>query len=491
MNRFKLILLFLCLYSKNSFSADTLKFKTFGTEYDNEAKDIIHCQDNGYLIVGSTYVSEAKKSDVYLLKLDANFEKEWSFAYGGTNIDGANSVIQLNNGRFLIAGYSNSFNNGGYDIYLICTDENGQFIWEKTIGGDDWDFAHDLILTYDNKILLCGETYSYGNGNADAYLIKIDENADTLFTRTYGFTGKDAAYELIQSHDSLVYICGETYVGATDSTNILFWTLDQNHNNNIVTNIGGTRTDIANDIIETSDHNLLIAGETGSLSNRSDVNQYLVKINPVGQILWDLEGGNAASGNLDDSYGSVAQNNLNLYLAGGYTNTYGYLNSQDISMSCFDQNGNFRRGNNIGQNEDEWIEKIIAVNDKFVLVGNIQSFTNGNTDVFVGYGIDDMMTDSSYINLGSVKDTFIISVPNIGYEVNISVYPNPAENFITVHNTSNESTAVIIQNAMGQIMKTVSLFQTDNIDISYLPIGIYTMSILGRNKRIDKKFIKQ
>lgn len=474
-----LLFLFVFLFCSISYAGDTLFFKTVGDQNDNFGKDIIHCQDNGFLAVGSTYVSEDKKSDMYLVKFDSIFEIEWSFAYGGSNIDGAESVVELPDGSFIIAGYSNSFGNTGYDVYVVSVNSTGSFLWEKTYGGADWDFAHDLILTQDNHLLVCGETFSYGQGNSDAYLLKLNTQGDTIFTRTDGLSGKDAAYSLIESADFSVYITGETNTLGNDSTNILWWKLNALHENELITSFGGIREDIGYDLVQTLDNQFVISGSTGSLSNRADANQYLVKINALGQVDWQLEGGNAASDNKDDVYYSAAQNSLGLFLAGGFTKTYGYYGTRDISISCFDGNGNFRRGNNIGNEKEEWIEKIIAVNDRFVLVGSIASYTNGNMDVFIGYGIDDMLEDEIFFYEESILDTFVVSVPSLSMiePTNARIYPNPASEYFFIANSDQNLSEVRVFNLYGQEVLFEKINDTSPISISHLSAGTYLVQI--------------
>lgn len=490
MGRKTFLFLFVFLSYSVSYAGDTLFFKTVGDQNDNFGKDIIHCQDNGFLAVGSTYVSEDKKSDMYLVKFDSNFDIDWSFAYGGSNIDGAESVVELADGSFIIAGYSNSFGNTGYDVYVVSVNSMGSFLWEKTYGGADWDFAYDLILTQDNHLLVCGETFSYGQGNSDAYLLKLNTLGDTIFTRTYGLSGKDASYSLIESTDLSVYISGETSTLGTDSTNILWWKLNALHENELITSFGGIREDIGYDLIQTLDNQFVVSGSTGSLSNRADANQYLVKINALGQVDWQLEGGNAASDNKDDVYFSAAQNSLGLFLAGGFTKTYGYYGTRDISISCFDANGNFRRGNNIGNEKEEWIEKIIAVNDRFVLVGSIASYTNGNMDVFIGYGIDDMLEDEIFFYEESILDTFVVSVPSVPI-INQTlpfIYPNPAKEYFLIPQTGNKIIDIHVFNLFGQEVLSKQASFEHRIDISRLPIGTYVVQI-QYERSVEKQIV--
>ncbi len=474
------IALFFSFYSK-LYGIDTLKYRIIGNEYDNVAEDIIKCADKGYLIVGKTYVSDEKKSDVYLLKLDSNFNKIWSFAYGHSNLEGANAVVETKDHHFILSGYSNSFGNLGYDLYLLCVDSNGLFLWEKNYGGNDWDFAHDIIQTYDNHFIIVGETFSYGKGQNDAYVIKIDALGDTLWTKIYGKSKQDAAYSIIEASDSMVYITGNTFTESSDSLDILCLVLDKNHDFLTLFEIGGDRTEIAYDIIEAKNGDLIFAGATNKFNTRNDLNQYVVRTDKLGNIIWEVQGAdndNVGAINLQDELYSVAENDVELLLAGGYTQTYGYTFSKDMNIQQWDFYGNFRGNHALGLQYEDWVKKVISVGSNFVFVANTHSFGSGNSDIIIGYNFSDMATPYEVKFLPVILDTFIVSVEN-NQTVNVilensknHIFPNPFLDRITIAGNTQKIT---IYNVLGDIVYKHNSKTTDSfvIDLSYLKPGSY------------------
>jgi len=99
-------------------------------------------------------------------------------AIGGENPSWGHSLIQTSDGGYAIAGYTYSFSAGGRDVYVIKLDANGNLQWTKTIGGTDWDVGHSLIQTSDGGYAIAGETYSFGAGGKDVYVVKLDRNGD-------------------------------------------------------------------------------------------------------------------------------------------------------------------------------------------------------------------------------------------------------------------------------------------------------------------------
>jgi hypothetical protein len=85
------------------------------------------------------------------------------------NIDIIRAIEILPDSGFIIAGYTNSFGNGGYDGWLMKIDKNGDTLWNKYVGTNDWDFFYDVALTLDSGFICTGATYGTGNGNEDLW----------------------------------------------------------------------------------------------------------------------------------------------------------------------------------------------------------------------------------------------------------------------------------------------------------------------------------
>jgi hypothetical protein len=150
--------------------------KTYGgTDWD-EASSVQQTSDGGYIVAGLTYSFGV--GDIFLIKTDANGNIIWTKTYGGTNYDYAYSVQQTSDGGYIVAGSTDSFGADSVDILLIKTNANGNIQWAKTYGGTRNDYAYSVQQTSDGGYIVAGYTNSFGAGGYDIFLIKTDANGD-------------------------------------------------------------------------------------------------------------------------------------------------------------------------------------------------------------------------------------------------------------------------------------------------------------------------
>jgi len=186
--------------------------RTYGGTNNDWGASVQHTTDGGYIIAGITSSFGNGDEDVLLTKTDGNGIELWTKTFGGTNSDGAHSVQQTTDGGFIITGATESFGlgNGTGDVYLIKTDENGIELWTKTFGGTNAEEGNSVQQTTDGGYIIAGHTNSFGNGQRDVYLIKTDENGDSLWTRTCGGIEEDEGHSIQQTTDGGYIITGIT-----------------------------------------------------------------------------------------------------------------------------------------------------------------------------------------------------------------------------------------------------------------------------------------
>src|SRR5687767_14211712 len=138
--------------------------RVYGGPSQDYGRFVQQTSDSGYIVAGSTS-SYTGNTDEYLLKTDVNGKFKWHKIFGGANVEWARCVKQTPaDSGYIFCGYTNSFGNGGYDVYLVKTDSAGNMLWQKTFGGTDWDFGYSVDITYDGGYVIAGSTYSSGSG---------------------------------------------------------------------------------------------------------------------------------------------------------------------------------------------------------------------------------------------------------------------------------------------------------------------------------------
>jgi hypothetical protein len=143
--------------------------------------------NDGNLILGVFSKSFGKNSYSFMLiKTNLQGVIKWSKAYLTSGDDIYRDMITTEDGGFLSVGFTNSFGAGGYDFYLLKTDNNGNVLWAKTYGGSNDDMATNIKKLADGNYIVCGETKSFGEGNGDVLIIKVSPNGDLIWSKTYG-----------------------------------------------------------------------------------------------------------------------------------------------------------------------------------------------------------------------------------------------------------------------------------------------------------------
>ena len=205
--------------------------KNFGGSGDDFGNFVQQTTDGGYIITGETYSygNGNGYSDVYLMKIDGNGVEQWSQTFGGIIDDWGMSIQQTTDGGYIITGYTRSFGNGGDDVYLIKTDDNGVEQWSQTFGGTDYDWGNSIQQTTDGGYIITGgTTNSIVNGYNDVYLLKTDGNGVEQWSQTFGGTDDDEGKSVQQTTDGGYIISGKTRSFGNGNSNVYLIKTDGN-----------------------------------------------------------------------------------------------------------------------------------------------------------------------------------------------------------------------------------------------------------------------
>jgi len=308
--------------------------KAIGGKNHDWSSSLIQTSDGSYVIAGFTRSFGAGEADVYVVKLDANGNLQWTTTIGGPEIEEGVSLIQTSDGGYAIAGVTQSFGAGGYDVYVVKLDAKGNLQWTKAIGGPDYDQGFSLIQTSDGGYAIAGFTNSFGAGSGDVYVVKLDAHGNLQWTKTIGGKEDDKGYSLIQTSDGGYAITGYTKSFGAGGWDVYVVKLDANGNLQWTKTIGGPGNEIGFSLIQTSDGGYAITGPTYSFgAGGADV--YVVKLNANGNLQWTTTIG----GKEEDVGFSLIQTSDGGYAIAGTTKSFG-AGEADVYVVKLDKNGN-------------------------------------------------------------------------------------------------------------------------------------------------------
>jgi len=308
--------------------------RTYGGTNWDYAYFVQQTSDGGYIVAGTTTSFGAGMSDIFLIKTDENGDAQWAKTYGGTNDDWASSVQQTSEGGYIMSGFTKSFSVGSWDIFLMKTDANGNIQWAKTYGGASEDYAYFVQQTSDGGYIVAGRTRSFGAGGYDIFLIKTDANGNVQWAKTYGGTGDELFSSVQQTSDGGYIVAGRTLSFGAGGNDIFLIKTDENGDVQWAKTYGGTNHDYALSVQQTSDGGYIVAGWTSSFGAGWD-DIFLIKTYANGNIIWAKTYGGSAN----EYAFSVQQTSDGGYIVAGRTSSFG-AGIWDVFLVKTDVNGN-------------------------------------------------------------------------------------------------------------------------------------------------------
>lgn len=166
--------------------------------------------------------------DFWVIKISETGTLIWEKSFGGSEIDEARAITESNDGNFIIVGDTRSrnlnvtHNNGAADLWVIKITPEGTLIWEKSFGGSSFDVGRSISKTPDNNFIISGSSRSANGdvqdnkGQNDAWILKIDTHANLIWQKTIGGNNIDFAYDAVELDDQTVIAVGESSSSTDD-----------------------------------------------------------------------------------------------------------------------------------------------------------------------------------------------------------------------------------------------------------------------------------
>jgi len=420
--------------------------------------------DDGFLCGGSSSspASGNKTSpnlgggDFWLFKINNVGVVVWENSYGGSGNDDLNSIIKTGTNEYLLTGRSNSPISGdksenlrgGKDFWIVKIDGSGNLIWDKTVGGDGYDYPSGTVIA-DNSIYIVGKSSSSVSfdksaanfGWDDYWLVKLDLNGNLIWDKTYGGTEQEYPTDLFFSQNKL-YIIGSSsstasgnmtaftngyddfWIVKTDLEGVMLW--DKTY--------GGDLSEYPSSIIELSNSKFLISGSSESTLS--------------GDFIEDTQGG------------------------------------LDYWLFTINDQGDMLEQERIGGGFYDDISNVTELNNSNLLIfGDSDSPTSGDKTIDNYGGRDFWLVEVTTSMTLEIKNNLITS--------NLTIFPNPNNGEFTISGLEKNS-VVSVYNLQGQLISERMVTSESEIKINQsnnLEKGIYLISVKKNNETTSLKYI--
>jgi hypothetical protein len=342
----------------------------YGGDKVDEGRAVIALPD-GFALAGRTGSKGAGGFDLWLVRTDLNGNLLWDAVFGGAGEDQANALVRTPDGGFAIAGATGAKVNAqgaeeSGDMALVKADNNGKLVWQKALGGTGTEVAYGLALAPGGGFALAGFVRSAAADHDDADLLATDGNGKLQWDQTFGGPKDDRAQALLALTDGYALAGFTASKGAGEKDGWLVRT-DANGKKVWEQTYGSAMNDAVNALAKTADGGFVLAGYTQrDVKKKSDL--WLVRTDATGKQLWEhVKGGPE----LDGAQAVIVLNDGTFVAAG---DTGATQQSSVTWLYQLDKTGNFKQEFTYGKADvGQYVTNAVAplADGGFALAGTI------------------------------------------------------------------------------------------------------------------------
>lgn len=331
-----------------------------GSEY-SKALSVKNTSDGGYVLTGETYSNDGDvtgahgNADCWVVKLDAEGNLEWEHAFGGSNFDSGNEIIELIDGGYAVVCRSTSFEgditghhgvDNNEDAWVFTLSPTGELLWSKCFGGSEDDAGHGIVQDSDGNLVVTGYSNSSNGdvpenkGNSDVWVFKVNMSGEMIWSYTYGGSDDESGHE-IEFANSAFYIAGYTassdydivgYNGGNGDCVVI--KLDPDGNITYLKCYGGSNGEEFYGIYIHNDSEVILTGVSTSSNGDLTIHyggyfygdRWVVSTDTLGVMSWQKSLG----GSLNDEGWGVVKLSSSTYVTTGFT----YSSDYDVTENA-------------------------------------------------------------------------------------------------------------------------------------------------------------
>lgn len=454
-----------CLVKLNG-GGDTLWTKRYGGANFDWGRVVRETSDNGFIIFGgSQSFGSGFEDDLYIIKTDMLGNVLWSTAYGDSRYESVFSAQQTTDGGYVLAGNISVGPTGPKDVNIVKLDSIGTVIWTKIIGGVNDEYANEIQQTFDGGYIIAGTTNSFGAGNKDALLIKLDSFGLLQWTKTYGSTVLEEGNTVQQTVDGGFVLAGRINLGGSFGYDMLFVKTDSLGSVTLSKKLGNSSSDFIKCIKQTSDDGFIISGST-AISSSSSLDMCLLKVDTAANFNWAASYG-------DTSIYNGYSYELQLTSDAGYL-LFGQSVFPPLSIDFLDCIKTDEFGNTgCTPSFLSFYDSVISLS----VSSPVFSITTGGGAI----------ASSTIVGCGCFSDTTFcsafLSLNELSINNTVAVYPNPFTTYTTIElNKKYEKGIIKVIDVFGREVEIIP-FVGNKIEFERdeLKAGIYFIQIISEH----------
>jgi hypothetical protein len=390
--------------------------KTIGGSKNDAFYSVKKTGDGGYIVAGFTQSNDfditSKTNDSFdflISKYSLENTLEWQKTFGGSEDDRAADILETLDGGFAILGYSKSSdidvstNAGAQDFWLLKISSKGNLLWEKTFGFSGADYGTALLATKDGGFLLTGVldvSSSGGQGNAKSTAIN-HAGGDYWAIKTDGSgTFTEIPLGIVETPNHNFIIAGSSDSNDFNISNNKgtydFWIVKITSAGDLLLekSFGGSGIDEARAITSTSDGNFIMVGDTRSsdidvATNNGAADVWIVKFSTEGNLIWEKTIG----GTSFDTARAIYKTQDNGFLIAGSSrsldNDFENNGQNDALILKIDSNGSLLWQKTIGGSQIDFLYGITELNNKAIIA--VGESSSSDKDITENKGFTDAL----------------------------------------------------------------------------------------------------
>jgi len=269
---------------------DTLWTRTYGGGGDDYGHAILQAGDGGYVVAGQTQSFGAGSWDGWLVRISEDGDSLWSRTYGGGSSDGFMDIKLTTDGGYVLAGWTFSFGNNNGNAFILKTNQNGDSLWSRTLGGNQYNDFRSIVVLEDGSIVVAGVDEDPDPVNGNMLFAKYSASGTLLWSHSYGGPGRQYCWDVSPTADNGFVLTGWTRVGPehtgadfivirTGSSGDSLWS--QTWGN------GPSTSETLYNIEELENGDFFVAGDANAVpSNGVEADFYVARLDPMGNVIW-------------------------------------------------------------------------------------------------------------------------------------------------------------------------------------------------------------